>query len=109
MIAARRLTAFSLLLFITLTCAGAALPATTPAVSGASAQAFDVKAAVDAYVAKMPASQRERSSSYFEGGYWLILDARRISQDVPWTIRRIHLLRSSQRPHPHHRRHGLER
>jgi STE24 endopeptidase len=66
------LLAFSLLLLITLTCAGAA-PATTPAVSGASAQAFDVKAAVDAYLAKMPASQREPSNSYFEGGYWLIL------------------------------------
>jgi CAAX prenyl protease N-terminal, five membrane helices len=72
MITARQLLAFSLLLFIILTCAGAA-PATTPAGSGASAQAFDVKGAVNAYLAKMPASQRERSNSYFEGGYWLIL------------------------------------
>lgn len=37
------------------------------------AQAFDVKAAADAYLAKMPADQRARSDAYFEGGYWLIL------------------------------------
>jgi STE24 endopeptidase len=34
---------------------------------------FDVKAAVDAYLAKMPADQGARSDAYFEGGYWLIL------------------------------------
>jgi STE24 endopeptidase len=37
------------------------------------AQSFDIKAAVDAYLAKMPADQRARSDAYFEGGYWLIL------------------------------------
>jgi STE24 endopeptidase len=35
--------------------------------------AFDVNAAVDAYLAKMPAAQRARSDAYFEGGYWLQL------------------------------------
>lgn len=34
---------------------------------------FDVKAAVDAYLARVPADQRARSDAYFEGGYWLIL------------------------------------
>jgi STE24 endopeptidase len=38
-----------------------------------TAPAFDVKAAVDAYLAKMPPVQRARSDAYFEGGYWLIL------------------------------------
>lgn len=37
------------------------------------AQAFDIKAAVDTYLAKMPADQRARSDAYFEGGYWLVL------------------------------------
>jgi STE24 endopeptidase len=35
--------------------------------------AFDVRAAVDAYLAKMPPAQRARSDAYFEGGYWLLL------------------------------------
>jgi STE24 endopeptidase len=37
------------------------------------APSFDIQAAVDAYLAKMPADQRARSDAYFEGGYWLIL------------------------------------
>lgn len=36
-------------------------------------QRFDVKAAVDTYLAKMPAAQRARSDAYFEGGYWPLL------------------------------------
>jgi STE24 endopeptidase len=40
---------------------------------GAGSQEFDVNAAVEAYLAKMPAAQRARSDSYFEGGYWLLL------------------------------------
>jgi STE24 endopeptidase len=39
----------------------------------ASAPSFDVKAAVDAYLATVPAEQRARSDAYFEGGYWLQL------------------------------------
>ncbi len=38
-----------------------------------SAQPFDVKAAVDAYLAQIPADKRARSDAYFEGGYWLQL------------------------------------
>jgi STE24 endopeptidase len=38
-----------------------------------SAPAFDVNAAVDAYLAKMPPAERARSNAYFEGGYWLQL------------------------------------
>jgi STE24 endopeptidase len=51
--------------------AGAAMA--TPADRGTAAQAFDVNAAVDAYLAKMPTAQRARSDAYFEGGYWLLL------------------------------------
>jgi STE24 endopeptidase len=39
----------------------------------AAAPAFDVNAAVNAYLAKMPPAQRARSNAYFEGGYWLLL------------------------------------
>jgi STE24 endopeptidase len=34
---------------------------------------FDIGAAVNAYLAKIPPVQRARSDAYFEGGYWLIL------------------------------------
>ena len=48
----------------------------SPAPLGSSvpnAQQFDINAAVNAYLAKMPPAQRARSNAYFEGGYWLIL------------------------------------
>jgi STE24 endopeptidase len=38
-----------------------------------AAQSFDIKAAVEQYLAKMPPVQRARSDAYFEGGYWLLL------------------------------------
>lgn len=34
---------------------------------------FDAGTATDAYLAEIPATARERSDAYFEGGYWLIL------------------------------------
>jgi STE24 endopeptidase len=52
----------------------AAAPSVTPlAGQTAAGPAFDVRAAVDAYLAKMPPAQRARSDAYFEGGYWLQL------------------------------------
>ena len=39
----------------------------------ASSPSFDVNAAVEAYLAKMPPAERARSNAYFEGGYWLQL------------------------------------
>jgi STE24 endopeptidase len=45
----------------------------TQSAATASAQPFDVKAAVDAYLAQIPADKRARSDAYFEGGYWLQL------------------------------------
>ena len=50
-------------------------PATAPAASSANTavvQPFNIKAAVDAYLATVPPEQRARSDAYFEGGYWLI-------------------------------------
>ena len=43
---------------------------TRPASSG---PAFDVEAATDAYLARVPPAEKARSDAYFEGGYWLIL------------------------------------
>jgi STE24 endopeptidase len=75
----------ALLLFVfsaTPACAqGSAAPASNPATAvpmttvpdAAKAQPFDIKAAVDAYLAKVPADQRARTDAYFEGGYWLLL------------------------------------
>jgi STE24 endopeptidase len=50
-------------------------PASTPSVADrqATSESFDVNAAVDAYLAKMPPAERARSNAYFEGGYWLLL------------------------------------
>jgi STE24 endopeptidase len=71
-----------ILLFTIFLFASLALPAwaqaSGPKVAGegghaASAQVFDVKAAVDAYLAQIPADKRARSDAYFEGGYWLQL------------------------------------
>ena len=48
--------------------ASANLPVRKQAAAG---PVFDVNAAVETYLAKMPAAQRARSNAYFEGGYWL--------------------------------------
>ncbi len=61
---------------------------TSPATSSSTAAQFDVRAAVDAYLAKMPAEQRARSDSYFEGGYWLILWDFLASAFVLWLMLR---------------------
>jgi len=54
-----------------------ASPATTAppsnSAAAASGPAFDVKAAVDAYLATVPPDKKARSDAYFEGGYWLQL------------------------------------
>jgi STE24 endopeptidase len=55
-------------------------------VSPASAQSFDIKAAVDTYLAKMPPAQRARSDAYFEGGYWLLLWDFLLTVFVMWLV-----------------------
>ncbi|MEQ1474524.1 MAG: hypothetical protein ABLQ96_11905, partial [Candidatus Acidiferrum sp.] len=68
------------LVLVTVAAAGAqSAPANaSPAAVGGKEQvqtapAFDVHAAVESYLAKMPAERRARSNAYFEGGYWLLL------------------------------------
>ena len=68
-----RLRSTPLLFFFFLVClfSGSGLVASAQAQS--SVAPFDVKAAVNAYLAQVPAGQRARSDAYFEGGYWLLL------------------------------------
>jgi STE24 endopeptidase len=52
------------------------LPSHPPAIEsihGETYQTFDVNAATEAYLAKIPAKKRAASDAYFEGGYWLQL------------------------------------
>jgi STE24 endopeptidase len=49
---------------------------------------FDVGAAVNAYLAKIPPAQRARSDAYFEGGYWLILWDFLLTVFVMWLLLR---------------------
>jgi STE24 endopeptidase len=54
----------------------AVLPNHPPAIEsihGETYDTFDVNAATEAYLAKIPANKRAASDAYFEGGYWLIL------------------------------------
>lgn len=71
-----------LLLIVLLAASSAAFSQTTKAFPSAAdistppaaqTRHLDVKAAVDAYLALVPAEARARSNTYFEGGYWLIL------------------------------------
>jgi STE24 endopeptidase len=64
------------ILFATVLIYGQTSNSTAPTGSSPNAQQaqpFDINAAVNAYLAKMPPAQRARSDAYFEGGYWLIL------------------------------------
>src|SRR2546428_6035431 len=44
-----------------------------PVQATAGGPRFDVAAATDAYLAKVPPDKKARSDAYFEGGYWLLL------------------------------------
>src|SRR6202171_90825 len=69
---------------------GGVNPVSKAAVSDArAAQPFDVNAAVEAYLAKMPASERARSNAYFEGGYWLLLWDFLSTVVVMWLLLRV--------------------
>jgi STE24 endopeptidase len=51
-----------------------------------SSRAFDIDAAVNAYLAKMPPARRARSDAYFEGGYWLLLWDFLVTAFVMWLL-----------------------
>jgi STE24 endopeptidase len=53
--------------------AGSAASAPQSRAAQSNSPAFDVRAAVEAYLDSVPADARARSDAYFEGGYWLIL------------------------------------
>ncbi len=53
-----------------------------------TAPAFDVHAAVETYLAKMPAERRARSNAYFEGGYWLLFWDFLLTCMVMWALLR---------------------
>jgi STE24 endopeptidase len=80
-----------LTIFLLVVCAygQAASQSATPVQTAAqpnAAQSFDVRAAVDAYLAKMPPAQRARSDAYFEGGYWLLLWDFLVTVAVMWLL-----------------------
>src|SRR5580765_5314604 len=66
--------------------APAAQAANTSTTSANAAPAFDINAAVDAYLAKMPPERRAKSDAYFEGGYWLILWDLVIALVIMWVL-----------------------
>lgn len=64
------------LLLLVLPCVATGQKEASAGASAASATAaapFDVNAAVELYLNKMPPAERARSNAYFEGGYWLLL------------------------------------
>lgn len=70
-----------------LSAATAPLPAAAvPAAAPASATAFDPVAATEAYLASVPADKRERSDSYFEGRYWILLWSFLWGLAVAWVL-----------------------
>jgi len=60
-------------------------PMASPSTAAATAP-FDISAAVNAYLAKMPAARRAQSDAYFEGGYWLILWDFLVSAFMMWLL-----------------------
>lgn len=49
---------------------------------------FDVTRATDAYVATIPAAEREKSDAYFEGGYWIGFWSALITVLIGWLLLR---------------------
>ena len=89
MIRAMRITILALLFWLPCWAAGQAdsSPAAQPSSSRAMpAQPFNVEAAVEAYLAKMPPAERAKSNAYFEGGYWLILWDFLVTAFVMWLM-----------------------
>jgi STE24 endopeptidase len=64
------------------------VPATETRPKVQAAPAFDVNAAVETYLAKMPPERRARSNAYFEGGYWLLLWDFLLTVAVMWVLLR---------------------
>jgi STE24 endopeptidase len=68
------LTILTIAVFASAQTSSPATPAAAPSsVEPSAAKPFDINAAVEAYLAKMPPARRARSNAYFEGSYWLLL------------------------------------
>jgi Zn-dependent protease with chaperone function len=61
-------------------------PSSPSTTASQAAQPFDINAAVEAYLAKVPAERRARSNAYFEGGYWLVLWDFLVTMFVMWLL-----------------------
>ncbi len=61
-------------------------PSSPSTTASQATQPFDINAAVEAYLAKVPAERRARSNAYFEGGYWLILWDFLVTMIVMWLL-----------------------
>ena len=59
------------------------------AAAAAPADGFDVEAATRAYLDTLHGAARERSNSYFEGGYWLLLWGALVSVAGSWLMLRL--------------------
>lgn len=92
MIAGRRLFSISVLAALLVAAllsvpSGRALAqGSAPSASGANAGSFDVEAATRTYLDRLTPEQKERSDSYFEGGYWLQLWGFLLSLGVSWLL-----------------------
>jgi len=86
MIHSLRLLVLLTLLLTVLASAQTSTPAQPANGTSGTASPFDIHAAVDAYLAKMPPARRAQSDAYFEGGYWLILWDFLVSAFVMWLL-----------------------
>jgi len=94
MVRALRLVLLTVLLF-TVFASGQTKTSSVPQASFSTSQTsptqpFDIRAAVDAYLAKMPPARRAQSDAYFEGGYWLQLWDFLSIVIVMWLMLRFH-------------------
>jgi STE24 endopeptidase len=86
MIRSLRLLIPFVLLLAVFASAQAAAPAQPTNTTATPTSQFDIKAAVEAYLAKMPPARRAQSDAYFEGGYWMILWDFLVSAFVMWLL-----------------------
>src|ERR1017187_6385352 len=90
MVRAGQLVVLAILLFSVLASGQSSAPGApyTALPANQVGPAFDVTAAVDSYLAKMPPGQRASSDAYFEGGYWLQLWDFLLTVIVMWLLLR---------------------
>src|ERR1035441_4524231 len=90
MVRAGQLVVLAILLFSVLASGQSSAPGapSTAIPANQVGPAFNIRAAVDTYLAKMPPAQRASSDAYFEGGYWLQLWDFLLTVIVMWLLLR---------------------